>query len=616
GATALVIGALLLGLGAALWQAASARRHAAAAQREALHARAVQGFLGDIFRSNSDRQADPALARNTTARELLDLGASRLSQTLQDAPEARAEVLAMLGEMYYQLELDEQAADLDGQLVALRRQLHGARHLRVAEALVHLAGSLHATGRRDQILPALQEAESILDELAEGQTPLRAELLSRLSQRHYNLSQTRSRHYAERAVVAWRAQAEPDLDHLSAALVLAARVHASCGEFGQAARLYHEAQTEMARMKAPSLVGLPEARLSLAEVLCQQMKTDEALALARLGVEQTRAALGETAPASVVAVSRWGGMLHARGQRPQGRELMETAVRLALQTRGENDTMQVPLTRANLARAWFAEGRVSEALALMQQVNDGAYRRHYAGSVVLAMGLRSEAAMRAALGQLDAARALLDEALDLAQRGSGGCWQAWRFNRMHLDHARIALWRGDAAQALVHLQRVVAPREIDIPAPQPELIEHAALAALAHQALGDSALAVATADAVWPDIARLATVARHPNVEADAALAVGKVWMWAGRLQQAHHALQHALALRIEFDHASSPWIAEAQVGLARWHDLSAQPDAAAALRASARQLLATFSMQDSPFHAQLAAGPAGVQPGWPEAVP
>ncbi len=59
GATALVIGALLVGLGAALWQAARARRHAAAAQREALHARAVQGFLADIFRSNSTARPTP-----------------------------------------------------------------------------------------------------------------------------------------------------------------------------------------------------------------------------------------------------------------------------------------------------------------------------------------------------------------------------------------------------------------------------------------------------------------------------------------------------------------------------------------------------------------------------
>ena len=565
--------------------------------------------MADIFRSNSDRQADPALARATTARELLDLGASRLSQTLQDAPEARAEDLAMLGEMYYQLEMDEQAADLDGQLVALRRQLHGVRHRRVAEALVHLAGSLHATARRDQILPALQEAESILDELAEGQTPLRAELLSRLSQRYYNLSQARSLDYAERAVVAWRAQAAPDLDHLSAALDLSARVHKSCGEFGQAARLYRQAQAEMAKMAAASQMTVLESRLSLAEILCFQMKTDEALDLARLGVEQARAALGESAPATSVACSRWGGMLHARGQRVLGLDLLETAVRTALRTRGENDTMHVPLTRANLARAWFAEGRVTEALGLMQQVNEGTYRRHYDGSVVLAMGLRSEAAMRAALGQWDAAQALLDEALDLTQRGSDGSWQAWRFNRMHLDHARIALWRGDAAQALVHLQRVAAPREIDIPAPQPELIEHAALASLAHQALGDTALAVATADAVWPDIARLATVARHPNVEAEAALAVGKVWMRAGRLKEAHHALQHALSLRTEFDHASSPWIAEAEASLAHWHDQSAMSDIADALRASARQRLAALPVQDSPFHARLAPGETGVTP-------
>ena len=70
----------------------------------------MQGFVLDIFRANSDKQADPVKARSATARELLDLGAQRLEAALQDEPEARAEVMQTLGEMYYQLQLDEEAA--------------------------------------------------------------------------------------------------------------------------------------------------------------------------------------------------------------------------------------------------------------------------------------------------------------------------------------------------------------------------------------------------------------------------------------------------------------------------------------------------------------------------
>ena len=54
------------------WQAQIAREQANVARREAKRAGAVQTFLLDIFRANSDQQKDPLKARTTTAREILE----------------------------------------------------------------------------------------------------------------------------------------------------------------------------------------------------------------------------------------------------------------------------------------------------------------------------------------------------------------------------------------------------------------------------------------------------------------------------------------------------------------------------------------------------------------
>ena len=78
---AAVVLALTLGLGAALWQAHIARR-------ESRTATAMEKFLEDIFRANSAHQDDPAKARQTTARELLDIGANKVDNELTDVPEA------------------------------------------------------------------------------------------------------------------------------------------------------------------------------------------------------------------------------------------------------------------------------------------------------------------------------------------------------------------------------------------------------------------------------------------------------------------------------------------------------------------------------------------------
>src|SRR6185295_9804249 len=182
GAAACVV--LLALTAVSLWQARVARLQAEAAAREARRAEAVQNFVLDIFRANSDKQQDPARARNTTARELLDLGTERLQSALQDAPESRAEVMKTLADMYYELQLEEQAAAIEGNRIELLKQLYGPADRRVAEALVAFAASLHATRRRDEILPALLEAKRILDAVGDETSRLRGELLTRLAQRH------------------------------------------------------------------------------------------------------------------------------------------------------------------------------------------------------------------------------------------------------------------------------------------------------------------------------------------------------------------------------------------------------------------------------------------------
>ena len=77
GAFAAILTAIIAGAGAALWQASEARREAARAQ-------AVQEFVVDLFRWTPLEQPDPMRARQTTAqRQLLDIGAARVSLALQ-----------------------------------------------------------------------------------------------------------------------------------------------------------------------------------------------------------------------------------------------------------------------------------------------------------------------------------------------------------------------------------------------------------------------------------------------------------------------------------------------------------------------------------------------------
>ncbi len=494
GATAVVVGVLLLGLAAALWQARRAREQARLAEAQARKAEqasrravAVQGFLLDIFRANASRQASPAKARATTARELLDMGAERLSDALHDVPEARAEVMGMLGEMYYQLEMDEQAADFDRQHVELLRR-SGVRDARLAAALVHLAGALSATGHREQILPALQEAESLLDAAGDRASPLRGELLARLAQRHFNLSLAQARNYGLQAAAVLQAQPVVDADNLATALILTARASTPLGELAAAVRLYGQAIQLMQGLEARPHFDVLEASVSLAELMVLRQQPAAAVDLAAAAFADGLAALGDEAPITISCRARLATMVYQAGRGDEALVLMQEALAAVLRVKGAHDTMHTPIVRQHLARLLLAEGRLAEAEPLLAAVIE-VHRRHYAGSFVLARSLRLQALLVMRQGRPERARALQAEAAILWQAGAGGGMRPWALNRPHLDRARIELAADAADAALQALDEVVPWPPDESPAPHPDEVERDLLRAQAHLLRSELALA-------------------------------------------------------------------------------------------------------------------------------
>src|SRR5258706_7405297 len=177
GSAIAIIASLTLGLGVALWQARIARTEAQTAQ-------AVQTFLTDIFRANSIDQADPAKGRQTTAAELLDIGAKKIDGVLGEAPHAKLRVLEVLGQMYDELELNEQAENVDRKRVLLAKQLHGKNDPSVAQALIRLAVALRTSPAADERARALSEATGILDRNRDFTSQTRARLLLEVSNRY------------------------------------------------------------------------------------------------------------------------------------------------------------------------------------------------------------------------------------------------------------------------------------------------------------------------------------------------------------------------------------------------------------------------------------------------
>lgn len=117
-------------------------REAALAARN--EAEQVATFMIDVF-----RVADPEQARGSTvtARELLDQGAVRVHQDLDDQPEVQARLMLTIGQVYRRLGLYERALSLIEEALERRRALLGDDHPDVARCLVAAADVYSAQGR-------------------------------------------------------------------------------------------------------------------------------------------------------------------------------------------------------------------------------------------------------------------------------------------------------------------------------------------------------------------------------------------------------------------------------------------------------------------------------------
>jgi len=174
-------------IAAIAWQAEKARS-------EARRAEAVQAFLVRLFKPMSSEEKDPVTARQTTARELLDIGAKRIDIELADAPRSRLTMLRLFGSLYQDLALYPQAQHFREQAASLSRGVSGADSDEHIDDLISVVQSTMDNGQNDSAEKPLAEIGAILDERGDAQTKQRGMYLTTASRVH---RADRERSYAE-----------------------------------------------------------------------------------------------------------------------------------------------------------------------------------------------------------------------------------------------------------------------------------------------------------------------------------------------------------------------------------------------------------------------------------
>jgi serine/threonine protein kinase len=193
GAVAAVILALAAGLTTALWEARKAREQAKTAE-------SVLAFMEGIFKANAGSQSDPVKARETTARQLLDIGADHLVNTLNDVPAAKLKVMDSLTQMYADLDIWDKQLDIDRKRVELARSIYGASDPAFADVLLDLAVDAANLDLQAEGLRAVGEAGRILDKRGDHTSELRVGVEGRLADFSLNVDLPQALSHAREAV--------------------------------------------------------------------------------------------------------------------------------------------------------------------------------------------------------------------------------------------------------------------------------------------------------------------------------------------------------------------------------------------------------------------------------
>jgi serine/threonine-protein kinase len=569
--TAIVL-ALALGLAASLWQAHIAKN-------ETRSANAMEKFLEDIFRANSAFQDDPVKARQTTARELLDIGARKIDDELTGVPEVKIRMLHTLGTLYFDLGLSDQAVSMGQKRVGLVRNRYGKDSMELVQALTELGSALHASSSVGEREAVLLEAKGIMDRRHDSSSSQRGNLLIMLAEHYESSDMQQALDYSRQAVEVYRKY--PGDSMLAESLYEQAIMLSIVGRSREAEPLLTEAIQVSARLEGDPNTNLARYYAYLGETQQNLTEFPGAEQSLRNALRAARKVNGEDHIDTLETEMRLGIFLDATSRTAEGLEHIQRANQILLRTRGADDPFFAPQVYLEYGRALANAGRWEEGLTYVSKAVENR-RKNRPGTRYLAQMLFLQASVLIDLGRYAEAQRLLDEADLIAKKVNYPTAYMAADERARLLVATGRPGEADSALDAFHPATPVAGAlELDSLRVQVSRAENAL-------ARGDSQIAAPLAAKVLQQVSVNAARDYLKRLEARAALVEGEADLRLGHPSDARPLLQRAVELRQSTVDPLSPTLALAQIELAECYLDLGDSDGAKAVAASAKRALAS----------------------------
>ena len=372
--------------------------------------------------------ADPDRTRgeNVTARELLAGAVSRMELELRDQPEMKASLMELIGSVYGNLGLYEEAEPLLEQALASRRNLHGAPSLELAEVVAQLGNLRYLKG-------SYGSAENLFTDALQQRQAVRGDN-DALIGRSLN-----------------------DLGAVSQAL----------GRWREAEALYRRALDIQRQTIGPDEKETLNTQANLATVLYQMGELEDAEVLCRETLERQRSTLGEKHPEVAVTENTLAATLVGQQRFDEATGLLEGLLERQRQLYG-NEHPKISGNLTTLGVLFYNQRRFNRAEAMFREaleVQTELFGRRHHQVVTTLLNLAD--LQLYGRKDPDAAVKLLEEALELQEQllGSDHIEVAGTLLRM----AIIELRRENRSAGLMLLERA---RAVHRSSAQPLPIDH------------------------------------------------------------------------------------------------------------------------------------------------
>ena len=405
--SASVIVLLLIGFGVAM----SIQNQRIAAERDV--ARQVSTFLEDIFRSQDPERARGA---DVTAKEILDSGAERIDQELNEAPELRAALMATIGRVYTNLGEYDQSAKLLDRSVEIGEQYLGMGHPEVAARKVSLAKALVQQAEYERAGELLDAALADNQREFGGTSEEVAMTLFRMAELgHATGDLDDAAKFASDSARIFALHEESQPIYFANATNLLGRIRHLQGDLDGAEALQRDAISIVDRNEGPDHPLMAYYLQNLGVLLQSKGDEDAAETVLAEAVEVTRRLLGEQHDHLATTLVIQGMLLHGKGELFAA----ETALRDALEIHRAALGSEHPFVGYDLTSLGMllndkgdlsaAEDALREALRIYG-VSVGNEHQYVASALTELGAVLNEA------GRIDEAISVLERALTIRER--------------------------------------------------------------------------------------------------------------------------------------------------------------------------------------------------------